>query len=300
MNLSQLEIINALVETGSLRGAATLLKKSQSALSTSIKNLESELGVKILDRSEYRAKLTENGEILFRQVSLILRGTRTLQRVSSEMHNSKFEPKLTIAIDPLLPATYLNSISREAHKLSSTTQLFFKYCLLSTVADDLAKGVLSLAIAPDKFVTPSIEAIPIMRTTLVSAVSKSLFEKLKKNEELVLSEIPQVLVCTESLDQRNQVQIDRVECHRIKGPQILVSDHSIKTALIKGGQGWGRVSIDDLDASADRELVALSSVPEGVMDLDLRLMRRIDRHQGPVARAIWQYFQTGTAREEAS
>ena len=71
MNLSQFEIINALVETGSLRGAATRLKKSQSAVSIAVKNLETELGFKIMDRSEYRAKLTVDGELLFRQISVI-------------------------------------------------------------------------------------------------------------------------------------------------------------------------------------------------------------------------------------
>ena len=291
VNLSQLEIIHALVETGSLRGAAALVKKSQSALSVSIKNLENELGVKIMDRSEYRAKLTADGEVLFRQFSVILRATGTLKRLSSELHNKKSERKLTIAIDPLLPPEYLKAISSEARKVSSTTTLLFRYGLLTTVADDLAEGRISLAIAPDKFITPLFEALPIVRTSLVSVVSEKVFQEFNKNEDLVLSQVPQVLVYAETMDQRNKLQVAAIECHQIKGPQILVSDHSIKVALIKSGQGWGRVSIKDIKTSKDAKLVKLKSVPEGVIDLDLRLMRKIDRPLGPVARAIWRHFE---------
>ncbi len=290
MNLSQFEIINALVETGSLRGAATRLKKSQSAVSIAVKNLETELGFKIMDRSEYRAKLTVDGELLFRQISVILHATQTLKKVSSELQSKKYERKLTIAIDPLLPSHYLKAICQEAYRVSSTTTLVFKYCLLSTVVNDLATGQISLAIAPDKFAIPSIEAIPIVSATLVTAVSKRLFEKLGNTEALLLSQVPQVLVYSEAVDQRNKLQIDRIECHHIKGPQILVSDHSIKVALIKSGEGWGRVDIEEIKASTDIELVTLNSVPEGVMNLDLRLMRKTDRPQGPVSKAIWRHF----------
>jgi DNA-binding transcriptional LysR family regulator len=291
MNLSQMEIIHALVEAGSLRGAAKVLKKSESSLSVSIKKLESELGLKILDRSEYRAKLTEEGVLLFRQVSVILRATRTLRRISTELHKKKFERYLRIAIDPLLPPDYLRAILGEVNKVSSTTTVSFRYCLLATIIDDISTGRVSLAIAPSKFLRSDIESIPLLRATLVTAVSKSIYLESNQNEDLVLSQFPQVLVCTETIGPLNKIRISNIECHELDGPKVIVSDHAIKRALIKSGQGWGRVEAKDLKPSGGPELIELKSVPGGVMDLDLHLMRRADRPLGPVGRAIWQHFQ---------
>ena len=63
MNLNQLTILDAIVQSSSLSQAAVTLHKTQPALTLAIKKLESELGFELLDRNQYRLCLTEKGRI---------------------------------------------------------------------------------------------------------------------------------------------------------------------------------------------------------------------------------------------
>jgi DNA-binding transcriptional LysR family regulator len=62
MNISQLAILVAIAESGSFSDAALKLEISQSAVSRAIAALESELGVPLLVRGRFGAKLTHIGE----------------------------------------------------------------------------------------------------------------------------------------------------------------------------------------------------------------------------------------------
>jgi DNA-binding transcriptional LysR family regulator len=73
MDLHQIEIFCAIVRHQSFSRAAATLFLTQPTVSGHMKNLEAELGVKLLDRLGKRAIPTEAGEILFRH------GTRLLE-----------------------------------------------------------------------------------------------------------------------------------------------------------------------------------------------------------------------------
>src|SRR5258707_15819287 len=52
---------DAVVTEGGFQAAATKLRRTHSAVFTSIKNLESQLGLRLLDRDGYRVTLTDHG-----------------------------------------------------------------------------------------------------------------------------------------------------------------------------------------------------------------------------------------------
>lgn len=62
MNLGQLEVLVAIVDTGSLTEAADTVGLTQSAVSHSLSRLEAELGVTLLERGRQGASLTRIGE----------------------------------------------------------------------------------------------------------------------------------------------------------------------------------------------------------------------------------------------
>lgn len=61
MKLKQLEYLEAVVETGSINEAAKRLYLTQPSLSSAIKDLEEEMGITILDRSNAGVSLTADG-----------------------------------------------------------------------------------------------------------------------------------------------------------------------------------------------------------------------------------------------
>lgn len=72
MKLTQLQYFKAVAETGKISLAAKKLYVSAPALSISIANLESELGVKLFDRTNNRIVLNEHGKIYLSYVNQIL------------------------------------------------------------------------------------------------------------------------------------------------------------------------------------------------------------------------------------
>ena len=75
MNIFQLEVLSTVVEQGTFSDAAIQLEVSQSAVSRAIASLEAELGVPLLFRGRFGARLTSVGErvILHSQKMLDLR-----------------------------------------------------------------------------------------------------------------------------------------------------------------------------------------------------------------------------------
>ena len=63
----ELETLVSIVEEGSFRAASERLMKAQSAVSYAIKNLETDLGVILFDRTFYRPRLTAEGETIYQK-----------------------------------------------------------------------------------------------------------------------------------------------------------------------------------------------------------------------------------------
>ncbi|SEK89055.1 LysR family transcriptional regulator, regulator of abg operon [Colwellia chukchiensis] len=67
LKINQINAFIAIAEGNGVAGAAQKLYVSQPAITKSISNLESELGVALFDRSKHRLKLNKYGEILLRR-----------------------------------------------------------------------------------------------------------------------------------------------------------------------------------------------------------------------------------------
>ncbi len=72
MDLKRLQYFRQLAQTGNFTKAADQLGIAQSALSTSIKKLEHQLGLKLVNRTERQMSLTAEGQVLLRHANIIL------------------------------------------------------------------------------------------------------------------------------------------------------------------------------------------------------------------------------------
>ncbi|WP_299539154.1 LysR family transcriptional regulator [uncultured Streptomyces sp.] len=88
MRIEQLECIAAVTRTGSLRRAAVDLHLSQPALSETVRNLERELGVDLLDRRRSGARLSEQGRELLPHIVEVLESVDRLRRAAHDQHHS--------------------------------------------------------------------------------------------------------------------------------------------------------------------------------------------------------------------
>ncbi|BBY35309.1 LysR family transcriptional regulator [Mycolicibacter minnesotensis] len=88
VRIKQLEYVAAVTRLGSLRRAGESLKISQPALSETLRNLESELGVTLLDRQRSGARISADGRELLPHIVDILEAVDRLRSAASEQQRT--------------------------------------------------------------------------------------------------------------------------------------------------------------------------------------------------------------------
>ena len=113
VTLDQLRAFVTVVEEGSFSAAARKLQRVQSAISTSMSNLESQLGVPIWDRTTKVAKLTEQGQALLGAARRVLGEVDALRRLTAGMVMG-LEASVSLCVDALFP---LSAADRSMHRV---------------------------------------------------------------------------------------------------------------------------------------------------------------------------------------
>ena len=112
MNLSQLEALVAIVETGSFTDAAVRIGLTRSALSHALANLEAELGVALLERGRGNIAPTTIGNCILRYARDILSNVETIQQEAAAARGLQ-AGKLSIGIVSSLAASIVAGILRK-------------------------------------------------------------------------------------------------------------------------------------------------------------------------------------------
>lgn len=105
MELRHLRYFAAVAAHGSFNRAAATLHLTQPALSRQVKDLEDELGVRLLVRGKNAVTLTDAGEVFYEEArDLLARADKAMQRVRGECRNEVlrvgYAPSLTAGIMP--------------------------------------------------------------------------------------------------------------------------------------------------------------------------------------------------------
>ncbi|MFI1438597.1 LysR family transcriptional regulator [Streptomyces fructofermentans] len=144
MRTEQLEYLTAVTRLGSLRRAAEELRLSQPALSETVRNLERELGVDLLERKRSGARMSAAGRELLPHIVGVLEAVDRLRSAAGEQHRvSRMVRVGTVnaATVPLLfPAV---RAFRAAHP---ATQVEVVGARQSEIHDALSEGALDLGL----------------------------------------------------------------------------------------------------------------------------------------------------------
>jgi LysR family transcriptional regulator of abg operon len=150
MKLNQLEALIAIADGKGMSGAAKKLNISQPAITKSLSNLEYELDVPLFDRSGYRLKLNEFGNILLthaRAISSEIEMARREIKISNESKNKIIRLSCSPGVLPkTIPRTF-------QHARQIMPDLMIEICGEMAAADEvkfteLAEGVSDLLIYP--------------------------------------------------------------------------------------------------------------------------------------------------------
>jgi DNA-binding transcriptional LysR family regulator len=102
LTLDQLRVLATIADSGSFSAAGRKLRRVQSAVSQSVRTMETTQGVELFDRSRKTPVLTEAGRVLVAQARQVLRQAELFESIAKEIA-AGLEPELTLAVDNFLP-----------------------------------------------------------------------------------------------------------------------------------------------------------------------------------------------------
>ena len=288
MTLEQLKMLVKIADAGGILAASEALHKTQPTVSVGIKKLEEELGLQILSRDSYRARLTPAGEALCQQARVILKQSEKLSDIAEHLAQGN-EPEVRIAIEASCPLPLVLEILAVCEKQYPGTQFNLMGDTLWGALERLQLGEADLAISPWFDENLDFESLPLTTVTLVSVASPQFRDNLGKSM-LTLD------------DMRDSVQVVVRDSSR-KPPQHsfgyltesrhwFVTDHFAKKEILLAGMGWGRLQ----EHLITEELASGRLVPltienyQSTMEVKICVARMRGKPVGPVAKTLWKTF----------
>ena len=286
MTLDQLEILEAVVSTGSFRAAADKLWRTQPAISIAVKKLEEELKLELFERSHRHTKLTPVGIRVYAEAHNILLGAERLKDLSRYL-SSENEPVLRLAVDIVSPLSQLLPSLRSFFAEYKQTQLDLSFEVLGGVIEKLDQDKADLVISNLESSNIKMERQPIWEVEMIPVCSPG-YMKLSESgfiSEKELRNFTQIIISETSEGRSSSLSI-------LDGAhQWHVSSLEIKYDLLLAGMGWGSMPHDKVaDDLSTGKLIPLHTKNLNSQKVPFYICRQQNKLHGPVASALWSYF----------
>lgn len=165
MNLQYLESFYTAVKYNSISKAAAALHMTQPGLSLQLKNLENEMGTKLLQRSNKGVKLTEEGKVVYNYASTILSIKGNIKRDLNSLRES--HPKLIIGSCRAVEENALPCSIYIFKKFYSDVEIQVKLMNSSQVISKLLDHTINIGIIQDRPETDQVVTKTIISDELV-------------------------------------------------------------------------------------------------------------------------------------
>jgi len=288
LTIHQLRCFDAVVSEGSFQSAAEKLRRSQPTISSSIKNLETELRISLLDRSGYRVVLTEAGRSFHERTRVFLQEFQLLRNHAAQLAMGE-ESELRVVVGDLCPlAEVLGLLKRFFdHCPSTRLHLFFEAITgpWERLFDDEADLILHHIDRTD----PRLECIDLFAVDLVPVVAPG-FLSFPISRSITPEQMRGYVQCVIRDTARQPASRGY---YLIEGARSwTVSDQLMKRELILQGMGWGHMPRYLVEQDLrDRRLLAITGRHFKGGRADIVAARRRDVSHGPIAHRLWRYIE---------
>jgi len=145
VRIEALEALDAIARYGSFAAAAASLYRVPSAISYTINQLESDLGITVFDRSGHRAVLTPAGQLLLDEGRRILTASRELGAAARRLADN-WEPELRLALNGLIAPRELWPALADFHRAHPAINVRLREEILGGTWEALIEDQVDLAI----------------------------------------------------------------------------------------------------------------------------------------------------------
>jgi DNA-binding transcriptional LysR family regulator len=190
VNLKLFQVFLLVAEHASFRSAADQAHRSQSSISTQIKQLEGQLGVALFHRTTRSVRLTAEGEQLLDCVRRALHEVEAGLRKIAEAVDMR-RGYVSVGCSPTVAATRLPIVLAAFRQDYPDVKLFVRELTSSDLFESLRKREVDFGIAPVTAQT-DLTFKPILKEDIYALVPRRLFQTLKSS--IPLAELVQMPV----------------------------------------------------------------------------------------------------------
>jgi LysR family transcriptional regulator, hydrogen peroxide-inducible genes activator len=195
ITLRQLEYLTALAELRSFHRAAAACHVSQPALSTQIRQLEDQLGIKLLERNQRMVLVTPAGEEIVRRAHMVLNGANDLIEAAQSLA-LPMSGTLRLGVIPTIAPYFLPRVLPRVREQYTDLRLLLYEEKTDVLLRLLQEGKLDLALLALGVELGSLEGMALFDDPFVLAVpeghklasSKTVRETDLSDEEVLLLE----------------------------------------------------------------------------------------------------------------
>jgi DNA-binding transcriptional LysR family regulator len=293
LTLHQLQCFEAVVSEGSFQAAAEKLLRSQPTVSASVKNLESQLQLLLLDRSGYRVTLTEGGRSFYEKTRLFLQEAQRLRDHAAQLATGE-ESELSVVIGDISPLPETLALLRRFFEGCPGTKLHLHFEAISGPLERLVDGEADLILHHIDKSDPRLEFIDLFAVKVVPVVAPN-FLRFPISKSITPEQMRDYVQCVIRDSARHSPPRDYF---LLEGARSwTVSDQLMKRELILQGMGWGHMPryLIERDLRTKRLLPITGKHFRGG-EAELVAARLRNAPHGPIANRLWQYVADQTAR----
>jgi DNA-binding transcriptional LysR family regulator len=297
LTIHQLLCFDAVVTEGSFQAAAEKLRRSQPTVSSSVKNLEIQLRLDLLDRSGYRVALTEAGRSFHERTRVFLHELQTLRNHAAQLAMGE-ESELRVVIGDLCPLPETLRLLRRFFDRCPGTRLHLHFEAISGPWERLFDDEADLIFHHIDKADPRLDFIDLFKVKLVPVVAPN-FLRFPISRSVTPEQMRDYVQCVVRDSARRNSPRDYF---LVEGARSwTVSDQLMKRELILQGMGWGHMPkyLIEQDLRRGRLLPITGKYFKGGQ-AELVAARRRDSPHGPIANRLWHFISEQAAKFDAA
>ncbi len=288
LTLHQLLCFEAVVTEGSFQAAAEKLMRSQPSVSASVKNLESQLRLSLLDRSGYRVALTDAGRSFYERTRVFLHDVQKLRDHAAQLARGE-ESELRIVIGDISPLPEILSLLRRFFEGCPGTQLHLHFEAISGPWERLFDDEADLILHHIDKSDARLEFIDLFTVKVAPVVAPN-FLRFPISKSITPEQMRDYVQCIiRDTARRSQPR----DYFLVEGARTwTVSDQLMKKELILQGMGWGHMPRYLIEQNLrDGSLLPITGKHFQGGQAELVAARRSNVPHGPIANRLWNYIK---------
>jgi LysR family nitrogen assimilation transcriptional regulator len=291
MHLRTLRYFAAVAEAGSLTAAAAAIPIAQPALTRQMRDLETELGVTLLERMPRGVRLTPSGLMVYESAQRMLsEATRMRQRLA---HKQPFNKKpVVIGASPTLARLLLPSLFENCTKLMEGITLRTREAFTPALLEFLERGTIDMAVVTNPRAGRGISLHPLLAEP-IALISHA---RMKIRPVVTLGQLDRIPLLMTSLH-RELVEQQLLSLGKTLNVHAEIDSVDSIRELVLGGR-WATIMPVSVfkDTSAGGLPIQMSEISGVQLHRQLVLATRLDPRSNPTLSLMQELIESEFVR----